>query len=51
MALAKAVALAQSAISPVPTGSRSLTKGHIVKLARFFEIAPAAFLPREPSQG
>jgi HTH-type transcriptional regulator / antitoxin HigA len=51
MALAKAVAIAQSTISAVLTGSRSLTKGQILKLASFFEIAPAAFLPREPRRG
>jgi HTH-type transcriptional regulator / antitoxin HigA len=47
-ALAKAVGIAQSTISAVLNGSRSLTKGQILKLAKFFAIAPAAFLPREP---
>ena len=51
MALAKAVAIAQSTISAVLTGSRSLTKGQIQKLANFFEIAPAAFLPRGGRRG
>jgi HTH-type transcriptional regulator / antitoxin HigA len=51
MALAKAVGIAQSTISAVLTGARSLTKGQIVKLAKFFGIAPAAFLPREPRRG
>jgi HTH-type transcriptional regulator / antitoxin HigA len=46
--LAKAVGIAQSTISAVLTGARALTKGQILKLAKFFGIAPAAFLPREP---
>jgi HTH-type transcriptional regulator/antitoxin HigA len=46
--LAKCVGIAQSTISAVLTGARSLTKGQILKLAGFFGIAPAAFLPREP---
>jgi HTH-type transcriptional regulator/antitoxin HigA len=44
--LAKAVGIAQSTISAVLTGARSLTKGHVLKLAKFFGIGPAAFLPR-----
>ena len=46
MELAKAVGIAQSTISAVLTGARSLTKGHVLKLAKFFGIGPAAFLPR-----
>ena len=46
MQLAKAVGMAQSTISAVLTGARSLTKGKILKLAKLFGIAPAAFLPR-----
>jgi len=46
MELAKTAGIAQSTISAVLTGTRSLTKGQIVKLAKFFGIAPAAFLPR-----
>jgi HTH-type transcriptional regulator / antitoxin HigA len=49
--LAKAVGIAQSTISAVLTGTRALTKAQILKLAKFFEIAPAAFLPREPRRG
>jgi HTH-type transcriptional regulator / antitoxin HigA len=48
IALAKAVGIAQSTISAVLTGTRSLTKGQVIKLATFFAIGPAAFLPREP---
>jgi HTH-type transcriptional regulator/antitoxin HigA len=48
MQLAKEVGMAQSTVSAVLTGARSLTKGQILELARFFGIAPAAFLPREP---
>ena len=51
MELAKAVGIAQSTISAVLTGARSLTKGQIVKLAKFFGIAPAAFLPRDSRRG
>jgi HTH-type transcriptional regulator / antitoxin HigA len=43
--LAKAVGIAQSTISAILTGNRALTKAHLVKLARFFNISPAAFLP------
>ncbi len=46
MQLAKAVGMAQSTVSAVLTGARSLTKAQILKLAKFFGIAPAAFLPR-----
>jgi HTH-type transcriptional regulator / antitoxin HigA len=46
MGLAKAVGISQSTISAVLTGTRSLTKEQILKLAKFFGIAPAAFLPR-----
>ncbi len=51
MELAKAVGMAQSTVSAVLTGARSLTKGQILKLAKFFGIAPAAFLPRDPRRG
>ena len=44
--LAKAVGIAQSTLSAVLNGSRSLTKEHIVKLAAHFKVSPAAFLPR-----
>jgi HTH-type transcriptional regulator / antitoxin HigA len=47
MELAKAVGIAQSTISAVATGARSLTKGQVLKLAKFFGIGPAAFLPRD----
>ncbi|MGO9470740.1 MAG: helix-turn-helix domain-containing protein [Isosphaeraceae bacterium] len=51
MQLAKSVGMAQSTISAVLTGARSLTKGQILKLAKLFGIAPAAFLPRGPRCG
>ena len=51
MELAKAIGMAQSTVSAVLTGARSLTKGQILKLAKFFGIAPAAFLPRDPGRG
>ena len=49
--LGKAVGIAQSTISAVLNGTRALTKTQILKLAKFFEIAPAAFLPRELRRG
>jgi HTH-type transcriptional regulator / antitoxin HigA len=49
--LAKAVGISQSTISSVLTGARALTKGQVLKLARFFGIGPAAFLPRPAGQG
>jgi HTH-type transcriptional regulator/antitoxin HigA len=51
MGLAKAVGIAQSTISAVLTGARSLTKGQVLKLATFFGLPPAAFLPRDPRNG
>jgi HTH-type transcriptional regulator/antitoxin HigA len=44
-ALAKKVGIAQSTISAVLNGSRSLTKEQVLRLARFFRVAPGAFLP------
>jgi HTH-type transcriptional regulator/antitoxin HigA len=43
--LAKAVGISQSTLSSVLGGSRSLTKEQVIKLARFFGVGPAAFLP------
>jgi HTH-type transcriptional regulator/antitoxin HigA len=43
--LAKAVGISQSTISAVLSGTRSLTKQQVVKLARFFHVTPATFLP------
>ncbi len=43
--LAKGTGIAQSTLSAVLNGSRSLTKGQLVKLAQFFNVSPAAFLP------
>lgn len=43
--LAKAVGIAQSTLSAVLNGRRSLTKDQAVKLAKFFNVSPAAFLP------
>jgi HTH-type transcriptional regulator / antitoxin HigA len=44
--LAKKVGIAQSTISAVLNGNRSLTRQHIVKLAKLFNVSPAVFLPR-----
>ena len=43
--LTKAVGIAQSTISAVLNGTRSLTREQVVALARFFHVSPAAFLP------
>ncbi len=44
--LAKSVGIAQSTVSAVLGGARSLTKGQVLKLAKHFAVAPTAFLPR-----
>jgi HTH-type transcriptional regulator/antitoxin HigA len=44
-ALAKKVGIAQSTISAVLNGSRSLTKEQVLTLAKFFHVSPGAFLP------
>lgn len=49
--LARSTGIAQSTISAVLNGERELTKGHVLKLANFFHLAPAAFLPRELTRG
>jgi len=43
--LAKAVGIAQSTISAVLNGVRPLTKDQVITLARYFGVAPGAFLP------
>jgi len=43
--LAKEVRISQSTISAVLNGRRSLTKEQVVRLARYFHISSAAFLP------
>ena len=45
--LAAKVGVAQSTLSAVLTGTRTLTKAHIVKLSGFFKVSPAVFLPRK----
>jgi HTH-type transcriptional regulator/antitoxin HigA len=47
MELAKAVGISQSTISNILNGTRQLTKGQVIKLAKFFHVSPAAFLPAE----
>lgn len=42
--LAKKVGIAQSTISAVVNGARSLTKDQVVALSKFFRVSPAAFL-------
>jgi HTH-type transcriptional regulator / antitoxin HigA len=41
--LAKAVGISQSTLSAVLSGGRELTKGHMLALAKFFNLAPAVF--------
>ena len=43
--LAAKSGIAQSTISAVLSGTRSLTRDHIVELARLFHVSPAALLP------
>jgi HTH-type transcriptional regulator / antitoxin HigA len=43
--LAKKVGVAQSTLSAVLNGTRSLTKAQVITLARYFHVSPAAFLP------
>jgi HTH-type transcriptional regulator/antitoxin HigA len=43
--LAKTAGIAQSTLSAVLNGSRSLTKAQTIKLARVFGVSPAAFMP------
>ena len=43
--LAKRVGIAQSTLSAVLNGTRTLTKEQIVMLARHFHVSPLAFLP------
>ena len=43
--LARMVGISQSTISAVLGGVRSLTKEHVVALAKHFHISPMAFLP------
>jgi HTH-type transcriptional regulator/antitoxin HigA len=45
MRLAKAAGMAQSTISAVLNGSRSLTKDQVLALAKVFGVSPSAFLP------
>jgi HTH-type transcriptional regulator/antitoxin HigA len=44
--LASEVGIPQSTLSAVLRGERSLTKGHILKLAARFRVPAAVFLPR-----
>lgn len=44
-ALAKQVGIASSTLSAVLNGTRSLTRGQVLVLAKFFGVAPGAFLP------
>jgi HTH-type transcriptional regulator/antitoxin HigA len=49
--LAKKVRIAQSTISDILKGRRKLNRDQIVKLAEFFNISPAAFLPKRSTTG
>jgi HTH-type transcriptional regulator/antitoxin HigA len=44
-ALAKETGIASSTISAVLKGDRELTRKHIERLAAYFRVAPAVFLP------
>lgn len=43
--LGRQVGISQSTLSAVLSGVRSLTRDHVVTLARRFNLSPAAFLP------
>jgi HTH-type transcriptional regulator / antitoxin HigA len=43
--LEKEVGISQSTISAVLNGTRSLTKGQVIMLAKFFHVPPSVFLP------
>ena len=43
--LAKAVGISQSTLSVILSGDRELTKGHMLALAKFFNVPPAVFFP------
>jgi HTH-type transcriptional regulator / antitoxin HigA len=45
MGLARKVGISQSTISTVLNRTRSLTKEHVITLARFFNVRPGVFLP------
>ena len=42
--VAKATGIHRSTLSAVLAGRRSLSKGHVVKLAEYFGVSPAVFL-------
>ncbi len=46
--LAKEVGIAQATLSNVLRGVRDLTTDQIVRLAGYFHVGPAAFLPADP---
>jgi HTH-type transcriptional regulator / antitoxin HigA len=50
-ALARKVGISQSTISAVLNGHRNLTKDHVIRLAKFFNVEPTAFLPGGRRQG
>jgi HTH-type transcriptional regulator/antitoxin HigA len=43
--LAKEVRVSQSTLSAVLNGTRSLTKAHVTRLARYFNVPASVFLP------
>jgi HTH-type transcriptional regulator / antitoxin HigA len=43
--LAKAVGISPSTISAVLSGARTLSKEHMLKLAKFFRVSPSVFMP------
>lgn len=49
--LAKEVGITQSTISAVLNGTRTLTRGQVVKLANYFHVSAAVFLPMGMRKG
>lgn len=43
--VAKGAGIAVSTVSEILSGKRKLTRGQIEKLAKFFKVSPAVFLP------
>lgn len=43
--LARFVGISQSTLSALLSGQREMTKGHMVALAKYFNVPPAVFLP------
>lgn len=43
--VAAVTGIAESTVSAILAGKRSISRGHLTALARFFQVSPAVFLP------